>query len=105
MGFDDDGIGVGTIPRPVNLVRWHTLEVAGFAKKPFVFHEEPNFSQEDMIELLGGMGMGRGVIARCAHRVHQAALAAVGAFDNHRSDALFAAADDLAIGNILGLAM
>src|SRR4030095_6124119 len=95
----------GTVPRPVNFVRRHALKIAGFAVERLVFDEEPDLAFEYVIELLGGMGMGCRVIARCAHRVHQAAFAAVGALYDPRAYALLAAADYLPIGNIFRLAM
>jgi hypothetical protein len=81
------------------------MEVTRLAMKPLILDKEPNLALEHMINLLGRMGMRCGVITGRPYCVHQATFAAVGALYDHRSFALFTAANHLAVRDIFGLTM
>src|ERR1043166_9380579 len=99
--FGDDRLLVGAVPRPVNFVRRHALEVALLALIALLLDEEPYLAFEDVVDLLGFVHVRSRMIARRARRDHQAALVAVALERDHRAFALAAAARRRALGDVL----
>jgi hypothetical protein len=84
MGFDHHCIGLRTIPRPMNFVRWDAMEISLLAQVALVFDKEPDFSFHHVIDLFGDVHMGFRVVARRPRGDHEAALVAVGLPHHHR---------------------
>src|SRR6185295_14155560 len=99
--FGDDRLLVGAVPRPVDFVRRHALEVALLALIGLLLDEEPYLAFEDVVDLLGFVHVRPRVVARRARRDHEAALVAVAFERDHRTLALAAAARRLALGDVL----
>ena len=73
MGFDNDRVGLGAIPRPVNLVRRDAVKISRFAKKAALLDKEPDFAFKHVVDLLCFVSMRCRVItgARVAYmRLH-----------------------------------
>src|SRR5262245_14713680 len=100
MRFYDNGVGVGTVPSPVNPMPRDAMEVARLAEKAALLDKEPNLAFEHVINLLRLMRMRRGVIARRSNRVHEAAFIAVTPPDDHRAFAFNPAANDFAFRHL-----
>src|SRR5258705_11268645 len=84
MRFNDGGDGVGTIPCPVDAVRWDSMKIACLTVITFVLDEEPDIAFEHMIDLLRSMHVGPGMVARRSQRDEKAALVTVGLPNDHR---------------------
>ena len=100
MGFDDDGILVGSVPGPVHFVPRDSLEVALLAVKTLFLDKEPNFAFLNVVELLGFMNVRRRMISRRPRRDHQTAFVAVTFNRHHRTFAFSAGADAFSLWNI-----
>ena len=100
MGFDDDGVLVGSIPGPVDFVPRDSLEVALLAMKTLCLDEEPNLAFLNIVELFGFVNVRRRMISRCPLRDHQTAFVAITFNRHHRTFSFSAGADAFSLWNI-----
>src|ERR687891_659113 len=102
MSLNDNCVGVGAIPRPMNLMCGDSLEVTLFTLKGFVLDKKPDLTLENVVDLLSHVRMRSGVITGCPNGIHQAAFVTVGPLDRHPSFPLFRATNHLTFRYILG---
>src|SRR3989338_2410978 len=96
---------VRAVPGPMDLACRDPLKVALLAMESLVLDEEPYFPFQDVIDLLGLVNVGRGMVAGRPRGDHQAALVAVALARNHRPLALASGPDALALRHAFTLYM
>src|SRR6185312_3809131 len=79
VGFDDDTLFGAAVIGPMHLALGNAHDVAWLAAPAASLDEEPDLAREDVVDLLGGMAMRAGMVARAALGEHDAVLHAVDA--------------------------
>src|SRR5262245_62511944 len=100
MSLDHHGLLVRSVPRPVDRVRRDPRKIALLAEKSLVLNEEPDFSFEDIVDLLAFVNMRGRMIAGRAHGYFHAGIIAIDSLCRDRPDSFFPAPDRTFLGDI-----